>query len=97
MAKLKLNEFKKFLSSLQETELRAELQKRLNKLSQVQEFYAQELILKSERKIVLQGYKDKIYKQFWTSKVNPPVPSNAAVRKLISDFEKIAVSNYELI
>jgi len=97
MAKPKLRDFKKYLSSLNEAELREELQKLFNKLPQVQEFYAQELMSESERKLMLDEYKKKIYVQFWTRGGNPRVANNVEVRKVISAFEKVSVFSHELV
>ena len=51
-----------------------------------------------ERQVVLKTYKDKIYKQFWTSRGSPrDYPNNAQIRSLISEFEKIAIFPYDVI
>ncbi len=98
MAKPKLNDFKKHLASLAEDELRAELLKLFGKLPQVQEFYAQDLMSETERKAMLDEYKKKIYKHFWTPGGNPRNNvSNAEIRKLISTFEKVSVFPHELV
>jgi hypothetical protein len=98
MAKPKLNDFKKYLAELDEAGLRAELLKLFGKLTQVQEFYAQELSSPAERKAMLEGYKKKVYDQFWTRGGNPKNDvSNATLRKLIADFGKVSVSPHEVI
>lgn len=98
MAKPKLSEFKKYLDTLNEQELRAELQKLFSKLPQVQEFYAQELLSDSERKAMLEDYKKKIYSQFWTRTGNPRTDvSNAKIRQYISSFEKVSVFPSEVV
>ncbi len=97
MAKPKLSDFKKFVASLDETELRAEMHKLFQKLPQVQEFYAQELLSEADRKAMLADYKKKIDKQFWTRGGNPRIASNAELRKIISDFEKISIFPNELV
>lgn len=97
MAKPKLKDFKTYLDSLDEAEVREELFKLFGKLSQVQEFYAQELMSDTERKAMLEEYKAKIHKQFWTKGGNPRSPSNAEIRALISSFEKVSVFPTELI
>lgn len=96
MAKSKLTELKKYLAELDEEELRKELLKLFNKLPQVQEYYAQELMGEKERKAVLDSYKKKIYTQFWTRGGMPKNPSNAEIRRIIGDFEKISVFSHEL-
>ncbi len=97
MAKPKLTEFKKFVTSLNEEELRAELHKLFQKLSQVQEFYAQELMSETERKGMLQEYKTKIYNHYWTRTGNPKNAKNMEIKRVLSDFEKISVSPYDLV
>lgn len=98
MAKSKLSEFKKVLSEMNEEELREELLKLYNKLPQVKEFYNQDLMTEEERQVVLKNYKSKIHKQFWTSKGNPKdYPSNAQIRTIISEYEKIAVFPYDIV
>jgi tetratricopeptide (TPR) repeat protein len=97
MAKIKLNEFKKFLASLNEDELKAEMLK-LIKLEQVQAFYAQDLMSEADREKMLQEWKQKIRRQLITpaGKVKSNI-SNANIRKLISEFEKVVAFEYDLI
>lgn len=97
MPKPKLSDFKKFIGEMTESDLRAELLKLFGKLPQVQEFYAQELMNETERKAMLDEYKRKIYSQFWTRNGNPRFASNAELRRLISDFEKVCVFPHELV
>lgn len=98
MAKSKLNEFKRFIHEMDEKALREEMLKLYNKFSVVKDFYTQDLMTEEERQKILQTYKDKIYKQFWTPKGNPKTkPSNAQIRTLIAEFEKIAVFPYDVI
>jgi Family of unknown function (DUF6155) len=97
MAKPTQTEFKKYLNSLNEDEIRAELQKLFSKLTQVQEFYAQELLSGNDRKAMLSGYKMKIYEQYWTRGGNPKTPKNAEIRKMITAFQKTSVFPHELI
>ena len=97
MAKPKLSDFKKYLSHLDEQGVRDELLKLFRKLPQVQEFYAQELMSDADRKKVLEGYKKKIYNQFWTRGGNPRVASNAEIRKQIIAFKKISIFPVEQI
>jgi Family of unknown function (DUF6155) len=97
MAKPKLTDFKRFLAEMTEDELRAELLKLFSKLDQVQGFYAQELMSDSDRKSVLEEYKKKVYNQYWTRTGNPRSVSNAEVRKIIGEFEKVSVFPSEMI
>jgi Family of unknown function (DUF6155) len=97
MAKPKLADFKRFLVEMKEEELRAEMLKLFSKLDQVQSFYAQELMSDSDRKSVLEDYKKKVYNQYWTRTGNPRRPSNAEVRKILGEFEKVSIFPVELI
>jgi predicted metal-dependent peptidase len=96
-AKPKLADFKRFLAEMTEEELRAEMLKLFSKLDQVQGFYAQELMSESGRKAMLDEYKKKIYSQYWTRTGNPRSVSNAEVRKIIGEFEKVSVFPTEMI
>jgi Family of unknown function (DUF6155) len=97
MAKPKLTDFKRFLAAMTEEELRAEMLKLFSKLDQVQAFYAQELMSDSDRKSILEAYKKKVFDQYWTRGGNPRNGNNAAARKTIGEFEKIAVFPVEVI
>ncbi len=97
MPKSTLQQFKKLINEMSENELREELLKLYNKLPIVKDFYSQDLMTEEERQVVLQTYKDKIYKQFWTPKGNPKMANNAQIKTLISEYEKIAVFPYDLI
>lgn len=96
MKKLRQTDFKKFLASLNEAELRGELQKLFAKFPAVQEFYGQELMDDAGRASILADYKNRIYKQFWTSKGNPRKVSKTKLREIIADFERISVFPHEL-
>jgi Family of unknown function (DUF6155) len=98
MPKPKLSDFKKLLAEMTEEELRAELLKLFNKLEQVQMFYAQDLMGKEDRQKILEECKSKIYKKFWISSGNPRNNvSNADIRKIITDFEKISAFPHEVV
>jgi hypothetical protein len=51
----------------------------------------------SDRKAMLDEYKKKIYSQYWTRTGNPRSVSNAEVRKIIGEFEKVSVFPSEMI
>ncbi len=96
MAKPKLTDLKRYLGEMTEAELRAELLNLFSKLSQVQDFYAQELMSPIERKAILDQYKKKIYAQFYTRTGNPRDPNNIEIRKLLTEFQKVSVVPAEL-
>jgi hypothetical protein len=89
--------FKKLVGSLDENELRAELLKLFEKLDQVQAFYAQELTPKEDRAALLEKYKKQIHSQFWTKSGQPRVFSNAELKRILTDFEKVSVFPHELV
>lgn len=97
MAKPKLKSLKTYLDTLNETELREEVLRLFGKLTQVQEFYAQELMSDKERKEMLEGYRRKIYSFFWTRTGNRKRPSNAKLRELITNYEKVSIFPSEVI
>ncbi len=97
MAKLKITDFKKFVAQMSADDMRAELIILFSKLPQVHDYYAQELMKPEERKSVLADYKKKVYNQFWTRGGNPRNTSNAEVRKIITEFEKVSISKKEVV
>lgn len=97
MSKPKLSDFKKLLAELSHEELKAEMLKLFQKLEQVQAFYAQELLSPEERRKILDAYKKKIYREFWTPSGNPKISSSSKLRSIISEFEKVCVSKAELV
>jgi Family of unknown function (DUF6155) len=98
MAKSKLPDLKKLIAEMSETELREEIIKLYTKLPQVKDYYNQDLMSEEERQEVLKGFKDKIYKQFWTSGGNPRgMVNNTTIKGIISDYEKIAVFPYDVV
>jgi Family of unknown function (DUF6155) len=97
MAKLKLTDFKKFIAQMSEEEMRSELLTLFSKLPQVHDYYAQELMKPEDRKSVLEDYKKKVYNQFWTRSGNPRNTSNAEVRKVVTEFEKVSISKKEVV
>jgi len=98
MAKSKLSDLKKLILEMSEDQLRQEIVKLYTKLPQVKDFYNQDLMTEEERQKALEGYKDKIYKQFWTSGGNPRnMVNNTTIKSVISDYEKIAVFPYDII
>ena len=97
MAKLKQTDFKKFIAQMTADEMRNELLTLFGKLPQVHDYYAQELMKPEDRKSVLEDYKKKVYSQFWTRGGNPRNTSNAEVRKIITEFEKVSVMPKEVV
>lgn len=97
MAKPKLKSLRTYLDTLNEAELREELLRLFGKLTQVQEFYAQELMTTEERKEMLESYRQKIYSFFWTRTGNRKRPSNAKLRELLTNYEKVSIFPSEVI
>ena len=98
MAKSKISDLKKILDEMSEVELKQEILKLYTRLPQVKDFYNQDLMSEEERQVVLKGYKDKIYKQFWTSGGNPKgMINNTTIKGVISEYEKIALFPYDVV
>jgi Family of unknown function (DUF6155) len=98
MAKSKISDLKKILEEMTQDELKQEILKLYNKLPQVKDFYNQDLMTEQERQEVLGKYKEKIYKEFWTSKGNPKgMINNSTIKTIISDYEKICLFAYDLV
>lgn len=97
MAKSKISDLKKILDEMTQEELKREILKLYNKLPQVKDFYNQDLMTEEERQQVLDKYKEKIYKEFWTSKGNPKgVINNSNLRNILGDYEKICLFAFDL-
>lgn len=97
MAKSKLDEFKQLIAQMDEAELREELLKLYTKLPLVKDFYNQDLMTEEERQEVLNTFKTRIYKEYWTSKSNPKLPNNTNIKKILDEYEKIAVFPFDVI
>lgn len=103
MAKLTITLYRDYLNTLNEEQAKSELQMLFSKVSQVREFYANQHGLETSSKKapnpkLIEEYKSKIYRQFWTPKGNPrPNTSNADIRKYITEFEKMGFSAQEVI
>ena len=98
MAKSKISDLKKILDEMSEEELKQEILKLYNKLPQVKDFYNQDLMTEEERQVVLKGYKDKIYKEFWTTGGNPKgMINNTTIKGIVSNYEKIALFPFDVV
>ena len=98
MAKSKIADLKKILDEMTLDELKQEILKLYNKLPQVKDFYNQDLMTEEERQEVLNKFKEKIYKEFWTSKGNPKgMINNSTIKNTISDYEKICLFAFDLV
>ena len=82
---------------MSDDERREELLILFTKIQQVHDYYAQELMSPDDRKKIVADYKKKIYNQFWTRGGNPRDASNAEVRKIITEFEKVSVVPKEVV
>lgn len=97
MSKVKLSDFKKYLATMGEKELRNELIKLFNEVKQVKEVYAQHLLSKEDKQKILEDYKKQIEKEFWTPSGNPRTPNNTKIRTLINNFEKLSDNPSDVI
>ena len=97
MSKSKLSDLKQYLAEQTEAELREEILRLFKKLKQVQDYYAQEFMSPAEREVMLSEFKQKINGQFYTRSGSPKNPSNAEIRRLITEFEHVAVVKADVI
>ncbi len=97
MAKAKLADLKRYLAEQTERELREEILRLFGKLKQVQDYYAQELMSPAERQVMLDQYKKKVDGHFYTRSGMPKIPSNAELRRLMTEFEQISVVKADVV
>lgn len=97
MAKAKLSDLKRYLAEQNESELREEIFRLFGKLKQVQDYYAQELMPPAERQAMLNQYKKKVDGHFYTRSGMPKNPSNAELRRLMTEFEQISVVKADVV
>jgi hypothetical protein len=91
MAKVTKKSFKAFLNTLEKEELIEELEKLYAKIKNVQEYYQMEL---GSTEDVLEDYKKQMDKEF-RSKTREP--RSMSIRKVIQEFKKIAVHQYDVV
>ncbi|MCU0445094.1 MAG: DUF6155 family protein [Microscillaceae bacterium] len=91
MAKVTKKSFKTFLNTLEKEELIDELEKLYAKIKNVQEYYQMEL---GNADDVLEEYKKQIDKEF---KSKSREPRSASIRKIINEYKKIAVHQFDVI
>jgi len=94
MAKVTKNTLKKHLESLEKDELTNEILKLYDKIKSVKDFY--EMDLGTDTHAVLNEYKAKIEKQYFPKR-GYGNPKASEVRKLISDFKKIAAFEFDVV
>ncbi len=91
MAKTTKLSLKKHLDELEKKELVEEVLKLYSKFSQVKEFYQMEL--SEDTKAFVEGYKKKIKAIYFPAR-GYGHPRASAIRRLISNFKKVAVFDY---
>jgi Family of unknown function (DUF6155) len=92
-----LKTLKTHLNALTEQELRDEVIALFTKLEQVKGHYTQELASGDDRKKMLETYKRKVAKQYWTNETDPRERiNNVHIKKILTEFEKVSVFPHEL-
>jgi uncharacterized membrane-anchored protein YhcB (DUF1043 family) len=91
MAKVTKKSFSAFLNTLEKEELIEELEKLYAKIKNVQEYYQMEL---GNADDVLEEYKKQIDKEF---RAKSREPRSASVRKIINEYKKIAIHQFDVI
>jgi Family of unknown function (DUF6155) len=94
MPKITKNVLKKHLDTLEKEEVVAEILKLYEKIKAVKDFY--EMELGTDTNAVLNEYKAKIEKQYFPKR-GYGNPKASEVRKLISDFKKIAAFEFDVV
>jgi hypothetical protein len=91
MAKVTKKSFLTFLNTLEKEELIEELEKLYSKIKNVQEYYQMELGSTDD---VLESYKKQLDKEF---RAKSREPRAASIRKVITEFKKIATHQFDVI
>lgn len=94
MSKITKNTLKKHLEELTKAELTAEILKLFEKIKAVKDYY--EMDLGTDTSAVLNEYKAKIERQYFPKR-GYGTPKAAEVRKLISEFKKIAIFEFDVV
>jgi|ASRP01.1.fsa_nt_gi hypothetical protein len=95
MKRAKIIDLKKYLKGKSEKELIDEIVELFKTNKQVQEIYSIKLNPQNEE-ILLEEYKDKVIQQFFPSRGMNVLNYNV-LKKLISDFEKVAIKKSNVI
>jgi hypothetical protein len=94
MAKITKLSLKKHLDELDKKELVEEVLKLYTKFSQVKEFYQMEL--SEDTKAFVESYKKKIKAIYFPAR-GYRYPKASTIRRLISNFKKVAVFDYDVV
>lgn len=95
---MRISNFKKFINSLNEEELREEMLRLYSKLDDVKTFYKMDLGSEKERAKVFDRAKKDIAKKYLTKSYRKPRrPRIQKVNKILSEVRKSTVLDYEMI
>lgn len=94
MGKFSVKNLKDHLKSLSKEELEAEVLRLYKKFPPVQEFYKMEFAPDTSE--IVNAYKDRLTKEYLSSRGFGKA-RNSEVRKIINEFKKICVFDYDLI
>lgn len=91
-------QLEKHLAQLSQEELVAEVGKLFKRFKEVQQYYQMEYGEKEDRKVVLEKYKQQIRRQFYSPRSgNPQYPKASELRRIISEFKKVAVFKSDVV
>lgn len=91
-------QLEKHLAQLSQEELVAEVGKLFKRFKEVQQYYQMEFGEKEDRKMVLEKYKQQIRRQFYSPRSSyPQDPKAAELRRIISEFKKVAVFKSDVV
>lgn len=95
---MRLSNFKKYVDSLDEEELKEELMRLYTKLEGVKTFYKMDLGTDKDRKRVFDKAKKEIAKKYLTKSYRKPRrPRIQKVNKILSETRKSTILDYEMI
>jgi len=95
---MRLSNFKKFIDSLNEEELKEELLRIYTQLDSVKTFYKMDLGTDKDRKRVFDKAKKEIAKKYLTKSYRKPRrPRIQKVNKILSETRKSTILDYEMI
>lgn len=95
---MKISDFKKFIESLEQEEMQAEMLVLYNKFKQVKDHYAMELGTDGDRTKIFVKAKNEIAKKYATKSYRKPrKPRVRAINALLKEMDKKSIFEHEMI
>ena len=95
MAKSVKSELNKYLKEMSRTELEKEVKKLYSKFKEVKQYY--ELEFATDTTKIVNEYKAKIKKEYFSSRGGYGKARNGVSRKIVNDFKKISIFKKDVI